>query len=451
LHEQAGRLAVKSNRPLQARERLERALSLYAETGDERAAARASAALADADLAEGRLQEAVERLERASRALEEDTPSPELASLLAELGRIEAIQGHGDAAAAHLERALTLAERLQLPEVFVEALISKSIIVQLQGRLAEARILLEAAAERALREQLYASVLRANNNLAYVLEASDHYAETLDLYEQTVRLARRRGDLRWESQLRTASVVDLYLLGRWDEALPIADEQLDAETEIALGQLLAIALIHCERGDVAAARAVLERGEPLRNSSNPQNAAGYYSLEARVLRAEGRSAEALNAAAQALARRDELAMTDTEVKRGLVESVEATLDLHDLDKADELLGITESLSPGELTPYLQAHSVRLRARIDAGRGKVDRVDEHFRAAAATFREFSLPFHEAVTQLEHAEWLISQNRSDEAQELLHEAQQTFRELEAQPWLERTTHALRGSPEAEAAIA
>jgi tetratricopeptide (TPR) repeat protein len=435
LHEQAGRLAFKSNRPLQSRERLERALSLYAEMGDERAAARASAALADADLAEGRLQEAVERLELASLALEKDTPSPELASLLAELGRIQAIQGRGDAAAAHLERALTLAELLQLPEVFVEALISKSIIVQLQGRLAEARILLEAAAERALSEQLYASTLRANNNLAYVLEASDHYAETLDLYEQTIRLARRRGDVRWESQLRTASIIDLYLLGRWDEALPIANEQLQAETEIAQGQLLAIALIHCERDDLASARAVMERGEPLRNSSNPQNAAGYGSMEARVLRAEGRPAEALSAAERALARRDELAMTDTEVKRGLIESVEAALDLHDLDKADELLGITEALSPGELTPYLQAHSLRLRARIDAGRGKVDHVDEHFRAATALFREFDLIFHQAVSQLENAEWLTGQDHGDEASGLLAEARTTFERLEAKAWLER----------------
>jgi tetratricopeptide (TPR) repeat protein len=235
--------------------------------------------------------------------------------------------------------------------------------------------------------------------------------------------------------LRTASIIDLYLLGRWDEALPIANEQLQAETEIAQGQLLAIALIHCERDDLASARAVMERGEPLRNSSNPQNAAGYGSMEARVLRAEGRPAEALSAAERALARRDELAMTDTEVKRGLIESVEAALDLHDLDKADELLGITEALSPGELTPYLQAHSLRLRARIDAGRGKVDHVDEHFRAATALFREFDLIFHQAVSQLENAEWLTGQDHGDEASGLLAEARTTFERLEAKAWLER----------------
>jgi hypothetical protein len=74
-----------------------------------------------------------------------------------------------------------------------------------------------------------------------------------------------------------------------------------------------------------------------------------------------------------------------------------------------------------------------------------------RARRALCREFSFRFHLAVTQVEHAEWLVTQNGSDEAQQLLNEARQTFEELEAKPWLERTTRGLRPSPEAEAAIA
>ena len=64
--------------------------------------------------------------------------------------------------------------------------------------MAEARILLEAAADRAHTEQLYASALRAENNLATVLEGSEHYAEALELFERAIALARRRGDRRWE-------------------------------------------------------------------------------------------------------------------------------------------------------------------------------------------------------------------------------------------------------------
>jgi hypothetical protein len=70
------------------------------------------------------------------------------------------LSGHGDDDDAPLELALTLTERLQSPEVFVEALISKALVFLNQSRLDEARILLEAAAARAHQEQLYASALR---------------------------------------------------------------------------------------------------------------------------------------------------------------------------------------------------------------------------------------------------------------------------------------------------
>ena len=84
---------------------------------------------------------------------------------------------------------------------------------------------------------------------------------------------------------------------------------------------------------------------------------------------------------------------------------------------------------------LQAHALRLRARLDAARGQGDRVDERFRAAGALFREFGFVFYEAVTQLEHAEWLTGQGHNDDADALLAEARLTFERLEAAPWLER----------------
>ena len=451
LLEQAGRLAVKANRAVEARERLERALALYAEAGDARAAARASAALADVDFGEGRLQEAAARLEQAVAQLEQGPLSGELAAALAQLGRMRALGGHGEAATAPLERALALAERLQLPEVFVEALTSKAVVLLTQGRLAEARILLEAAAARAHAEQLYASALRAENNLGTVLEASDRYAEALEVLERAPALARRRGDRRWESILRTAGLVELFMLGRWDEALAIAaEEEPQVTDESSRAQLLSVALIHCERGELEPARALLSSADTLRESDNPQTRAGYAGVEARLLRAEGHQSEALAAAERALATLGDLAITDTQVKTGLVEATEAALSLPDLDKAEELLAIPASLDPGELTPFLHANTARLRARLDAARGNHEQVEERLRSAANLCREFSLVFHLAVTQLEHAEWLSGQGRAEDAQPLLAEAHQTFEQLQATPWLERTAQVLATQREAEAAI-
>jgi hypothetical protein len=131
----------------------------------------------------------------------------------------------------------------------------------------------------------------------------------------------------------------------------------------------------------------------------------------------------------------ELAITDTQVKTGLVEATEAALSLPDLDQADTLLTIAESLEPGELTPFLQANTARLRSRFHAARGNHEQVEERFLGAANICREFSLVFHLAVTQLEHAEWLTGQGRAEDAQLLLAEARQTFDRLQATPWLER----------------
>jgi predicted ATPase/class 3 adenylate cyclase len=436
LLEQAGRLATQANRPAEARERLERAISLYAEAGEERRAAGASASLAPADIAEGRLEQAAARLEQAVAQLEQGEPSRELAAALAELGRVRALAGHGEEAVAPLERALTLAERLQLPEVFVEALTSKALVLLYQGRLAEARILLEAARERAQVEQLYASELRARNNLLVVLEASDRYAEAVELSERTLALARRRGDRRWESNLRTGLLGAGFLVGQWDEALAIAaEEEPLVMGESARSSLLSVALIQCERGDSEPADALLAAAATLRDSDNPQSRVEYAGVEARLLRAHGRPADALAAAERGLATLDELGITGASVKAALVEACEAALALSDFEKAEQLLAIPESLDPGELTPFLQGNALRLRARLDAARGNHEHVEDRFRTAASLFREFGFVFHLAVTQLEHGEWLSAQGRRDEADPLLTEANQTLERLEAKPWLER----------------
>jgi len=436
LLEQAGRLAIRANRLDEGSRLLERAIAEHERTGDRRGVARAGAALAAADAQDGRLDEAATRLERAVAEVEQDTPGPELAAALAELGRIRVLGGHTEVAVAPLEEALTLAERLQLPEVFVEALTSKGLVLNAQGRLEEARILLEAAMQRARAEDLSASELRAGNNLAVVIEASDRYAEAIELCERLRTLARRRGDRRWESAIRTGSVQDLVMLGRWDEALQVAaEEEPSAVGEFARATLLPVAVVHCGRGELDRAEAWLADVASARESANFQFQILFASVEAHVLRARGRSGEALTAAQRGLeAGSGEASMADVSMKMALVEGVEAALATSDLDAAERLLAIPESLAPGELTPVLQANAARLRARLDAARGEHERVDERFRFAANMCREFSLVFYEAVARLEHADWLAGRGRAEEADVFAAEAEAAFAELKAAPWLE-----------------
>ena len=440
LLEQAGRMATQANRPVEARALLERAIAISIESGDRRLSARATATLADVDISEGRLEEATRRLEEAITQLAHGTPSAELAAALAQLSRVLTLAGRYGDAGPPLERALGLAERLLLPEVFVEALISKAVLLSLQDRLIEARTLLEAAAARAHTEQLFASELRAQNNLAAQLETADRYAESFEYAERGSALARRRGDRRWESTIRTGGLIDLIHLGRWKEAIAIAAEEEPLVTgELARGGLVMIALVHCERGERALARAVVADGELLRESDNPGIKAGFAAIEARVLRAEGRHADALASAERGLATMGELGMTDTSIKLALVEAVEDALSLSALDRAEELLSVPESLDPGLATAFWQAQSARLRARLDASRRAHTGFDERMRTATGLFREGGMVFYVAVTQLEHAEWLAGQHRGDDARPLLVEARTTFEILGATPWLERAAQA------------
>ena len=85
---------------------------------------------------------------------------------------------------------------------------------------------------------------------------------------------------------------------------------------------------------------------------------------------------------------------------------------------------------------LRAHAARYRARLAAEDGETRKAEKGFGAAAATFREFGMPFLLAVTLLEQGEWLASDGRGAEAQPLLAEARETFQRLDATPWLERT---------------
>ena len=433
---EAGRLAVRAYRPVEARERLERAIGLFGAVGDLKGAARGAVALADVELGDGRLDEAIARFEGAVAELEQGPPSAELAAALAQLGRVHVIAGRGELALPPLERALAIAERRQVPEVFVEALTSKGLVLGLSGRFDEARILLRAAVERAYAEELFTSALRAENNLAVILQSLDLHVEALAVASRCALLARRRGDRRWESTMRVGSLIHLYLLGRWDEAAAIAAEERPiAVSTNNRAELLTLTLIHCWRGETEEARAFLETDADLRTSANPQASSAAALFEAFLLRFEGAPREALAAAERGFAHLGDLPISETVIKLCLIEVIESALALGDLDKAAELLAVPESLDPGDMTPLLEANALRLRARLDAARGDQAHVDARYRSAAARSLEFDLPVYLALTQLEHGEWLEAQGRADEAEPLLSEAASTFERLEAVPWLER----------------
>ena len=75
-------------------------------------------------------------------------------------------------------------------------------------------------------------------------------------------------------------------------------------------------------------------------------------------------------------------------------------------RAIELLQTIEQLAPGEASPFLRAHGLRLRARLSVEDDRGDGADENCRARPRSSAIWSMPFWLAVTLLEHAEWLAA---------------------------------------------
>ena len=429
LEENAGRMAWRGARMSEARVLLERAVAVFETEGLVGRAARVSSVLADLDFREGHPPLAVARLEATLESLEGVEPDEVVAEVSAQLGRFLVLNRQYDLAGPRLEVALALAEALALPDVFAQALTSKSIFYTYRNRLQEGQILLEGALERALAGDLTSAAMRAYNNLAVVFESLDRYAEAVELSDRALELARRGGDRVWEGIFLGGPISGLIMLGRWDEALArlatfedLVGHGIDATLSSPVIE------IFCQRANLAAGRAWLDENAALRTDDEDiQSRVAYVLATAQVLRAEGKLSEALELAEEVLAT-ETLGITFLTTKLGLVEALESAFALGDIDKVGELLAIVDRLRRGERPPLLEAHAHRFRGKLTGDRAE-------FAAAAAGFRDLSLRFWLAVTLLEHGELLSEGGHGDEAGRLLAEARQIFEHLGAGPWLER----------------
>src|SRR5262249_2891129 len=194
-------------------------------------------------------------------------------------------------------------------------------------------------------------------------------------------------------------------------------------------ELVAAVPLFVERGDLERARALLALIPEGANTGDVQTRGMVLLMQARLLRAEGRPADALAAAKKAVATRREVGLP--RVKEALVEALEAAFELGDLAEAEELLGFVEALPPGELLPFISANGARFSARLAAAQSQAERAEPGFTAAAAAFDGLSMPFHAAVVRLEHGEWLIGEGRPVEAETLLAEAREAFERVGARP--------------------
>lgn len=253
-----------------------------------------------------------------------------------------------------------------------------------------------------------------------------------------VELARRAGDRAWETGLLSGEISLFISLGHWREAIERVQEIEASEDSLSAGrsvyEVLLVAEVYVQRGDLATARRMVERAASFADSTDDVQVRGVYACcLSLLLRKEGDLEPALAAAEVAIQAGDKLGSGSPIFKLGTVAAIEAALELGEDARADHLLRMIEQLAPGEASPFLRAQGLRLRARLSAD----DDADTSKRlaAAAAIFRELSTPFWLAVTLFEHASWLLAQDRTVEAEPLLGEARVIFEQLEARPFLDR----------------
>jgi len=437
LHEQAGQAALRAVHVAAASNHYEQAIALFDQEGRSRDSARVASAFADVAFGDGRLEEAGARMQQAFDVLSAGEPDETLASLAAQWARMLFFTGKADEAFERNEQALALAEKLQLPEVFSQAINTKGVILTNRGRNEEALLLMREALRIALDNDLHGATLRAYNNVISTSTVLERYDQVLPLLDEATEWSRKVGSRLGVVGFPLSKASLFLVMGRWDEALSLVAEHEqtpEAKDLHYIPDLLSAVAIHARRGDLDQARAALEKHSDVEESEEIQLRWIYSVYRAELAAAEGRPREVLEVAGRAISMKDVLGPTALSWD-ALPEAVEAACSVGDDARAEEILAELEELYPGELTPSMRGQRERLRAKVDVAKGQRERVERRLQNAANEFRAIPMPFWLAVTLLEHAEWLVGQGRAEEAEPLLTEARQIFEGLRARPWLER----------------
>ena len=335
-----------------------------------------------------------------------------------------------------------MAEPAQAWSTVADALITRGTVRAWQGRLEEGNALLVRGLELALRDDLPHMAIRAHNNLGAVAWGRDRTRDALDHCEQALVLTRARGDRVWERELLGSKVNSLAALGRWNEALALADtlgiERADEEAIFYLSDsLVGIARIQTARADHAALEKTMELIALGLASSDTQI---YNSCATAKAIAE----QALDHPEQAL----ELGLPvvggeDPGCRRYAY--AEACLAAWKLDLTEELHNLiryVDDLPAGDVIPSMRAQADRFVARLAVRQGDEATATDRLERAADAFRRLDYPFELAQTLLEHSETLLEKGRAGGTEGLLAEAGVAFAELRAEPWRGRVAKAREG---------
>jgi class 3 adenylate cyclase/tetratricopeptide (TPR) repeat protein len=456
LTERAGRMALYAGWYERALGHFETAIAAHAEVGRVVDAARVTAWLGYALNDLGRGEQAIPRIREALASLAGTAAPPEVvAELQARLGGALIFSGHGDEATGPIEEALTLAQHHELPEQLAISLNGRGVLLTNAGRAQEARSLYELAISVARLYGITEREMIAEGNLAeicmtYDLPGAEEHAKA------ALALARRRGLREQEAWAAGRLMYILTMAGRLEEAERFGTELLQSggNERPGVDELnYPLACLEALRGNVETACEHLAVCRAWAESDDVQDKTVYAAAAAAVSLAGSDSSHALEAARRAIdgAMSGGFPVAHEAVRIAFPIAVEAAIDLRELEEADRLAALLATRPRGEVPPFLRAQVARAKALVAAARGEDETVEENLVAAEATLRQLGYPYWTARTQLDRAEWLKGQDRTDESGRLVAEAAATFDSLGTTPMLARARSLLQpetlGNPGAD----
>jgi class 3 adenylate cyclase/tetratricopeptide (TPR) repeat protein len=440
LTEQAGRAAWLAGNGDAARKRLEAAIELFTAAGRGDAAAGARAGVAEVLAMTGRLEEALPLAEKAHDGLPQGA---QRAGVSAQLARLHLFRTDLQKAIDTTDEALVMAEPAEAWSTVADALITRGTVRAWQGRFEEGNALLARGLELALRHDLPHMAIRAHNNLGAVAWGRDRTRDALDHCEQALELTRARGDRVWERELLGSKVNSLAALGRWDEALALADtlgmDRADEQAIFYLSDaLVGIARIQTARADSAALEKTTELIALGLTSTDTQIRNSCATARAIVAQSLDRPEEAYELAHSVIGGEDPGSR-----RFAYAEACLAAWRLEHAKDLQDLIGYVDDLPPGDVIPSMRAQADRFAGLLAARRD--DRVTgiERLERAAEAFRRLGYPFELAQVLLERGEALLQGGQPNGAEMALAEAGAAFAGLQAEPWMERVAKAREGN--------
>ncbi|HET7677804.1 MAG TPA: adenylate/guanylate cyclase domain-containing protein [Candidatus Limnocylindrales bacterium] len=249
LHEEAARAAHMALRYAAAEKHARRAIEGYREGGDAAGVARATAVLGQVLLFDSRIEPAIEALGTALRGMPDAESTREGVDLMALLARGHLFANEATPALELIERGLGAAARIDHAPAIADLLVSRSWGLSFLGRQREAMALLEGAIVMADQLGDLQTMMRARNNLANWVGASDP-SRGLEIARPAIEAAERIGDADWLGKLAFVAWL-AFEAGDWHEAEAMLERRFHADLPLLSWIPLAAVrvLIDTMRGD----------------------------------------------------------------------------------------------------------------------------------------------------------------------------------------------------------